>query len=186
MHTTIEREAIALAILLGLSLSSRAQTETLSPVQPDAMPQTIAVLLVRGGSVSPLPPDAIPQSGTFYSAQNFPPMPFDWLPGLPVYSLGQGRFVIDDSSVDFSALGATGMSKSAGGNARMRPMDAPLPPGGGGGTNSSGGGVSWSGSLLATNGLWMQLTGITNGIVSLTLNNATDMVYEIWSATSLT
>ena len=32
----------------------------------------------------------------------------------------------------------------------------------------------------------MQLTGITNGIVSLTLNNATDMVYEIWSTESLT
>ncbi len=32
----------------------------------------------------------------------------------------------------------------------------------------------------------MQISGITNGIVSLALNNATDMVYEVWSATSLT
>ncbi len=32
----------------------------------------------------------------------------------------------------------------------------------------------------------MQITGITNGTVSLALNNATDMVYEVWSATSLT
>jgi hypothetical protein len=34
-------------------------------------------------------------------------------------------------------------------------------------------------------GLWLQITGITNGIVSLTLNNATDVVYELWSAMSL-
>ncbi len=32
----------------------------------------------------------------------------------------------------------------------------------------------------------MQITGITNGTVSLALNNATDMVYEVWIATSLT
>jgi hypothetical protein len=33
--------------------------------------------------------------------------------------------------------------------------------------------------------LWLHIHGITNGTVSLTLNNATDMVYEVWSATSL-
>jgi hypothetical protein len=34
-------------------------------------------------------------------------------------------------------------------------------------------------------GLWLQITGITNGTVSFALNNATDLVYEVWSATSL-
>jgi len=56
--------------------------------------------------------------------------------------------------------------------------------GGNGGTNSSG--VESFSYVFPTNGLWMQINGITNGIVSLTLNNATDMVYEIWSAESLT
>ena len=34
--------------------------------------------------------------------------------------------------------------------------------------------------------LWLQLTGITNGVASLTLNNATDQVYEVLSKTDLT
>ncbi len=67
---------------------------------------------------------------------------------------------------------------------------APLLPGDGG-TNSSDGGTNDDGGgtfsyVFPTNGLWMQINGISNGIVSLTLNNATDMVYEIWSAESLT
>ena len=57
---------------------------------------------------------------------------------------------------------------------------------GSGGTNSSGGGIPLSQMTFPTNGLWMQLNGITNGIASLSLNNATSMVYEIWSADSLT
>ena len=35
-------------------------------------------------------------------------------------------------------------------------------------------------------GLWMQIAGVTHGTISLALNNATDLVYEVWSATSLT
>ena len=47
----------------------------------------------------------------------------------------------------------------------MDDSGAPSPPGdGGGGTNSSGGGVFSSDASFSTNGLWMQLTGITNGI----------------------
>ena len=186
VHVTnmVAWQAIVLAIFLGISFSSHAQTGTPSPVPPDVMSQTIAALLVGAGSVSPVPPDAVPQSGIFYSTQNFPPTPFDWSPDLPVYSLGQGNFLIDDSSVDYSAReGAWRRGSDEG----MRPMDdsvAPSPPGGGGdGTNSSGGGVSSSGAFFSTNGLWMQITGITNGIVSLNLNNPTNQVYAIWSGT---
>lgn len=47
-----------LALFLGISFPLRPQTETLTPV----------------------PPDEVPQFGTFFSAQNWPPLPFDWLP----------------------------------------------------------------------------------------------------------
>ena len=166
MHTTIEKGAIALAIVLGISLFSRAQTETGSPV----------------------PPDDVPQFGAFFSAQNWPPMPYDWVPDLPVDSLGNGRFVIDDSSVNYADPASWGGTRPGGGNEGARSMDdsgPPSPPGdGGGGTNSSGGVISTY--VFSTNGLWLQIVGISNGIVSFTLNNATDMVYEIFSAVSLT
>src|SRR5208283_4061506 len=76
MQSKIKKGAIALAILLGISFSLCAQTEV--------------------GAL--VPPDAIPQHGTFYSTQGFPPMPEDLWPGLDVYSLGNGNFLIDDSS----------------------------------------------------------------------------------------
>ncbi|MGP8199558.1 MAG: hypothetical protein ACLQU4_08675 [Limisphaerales bacterium] len=80
------------------------------------------------------------------------------------------------------------------GNSRYHHQTAnsgPPPLPGDGCTNSSDGGTNDYGGgtfsyVFPTNGLWMQINGITNGIVSLTLNNATDLVYEIWSTESLT
>jgi hypothetical protein len=102
---------------------------------------------------------------------------------VPVYALGQDCFLVDDTSVDYSAP-AAGISPADGA------MDGGVPqlPGDGGngwnGTNSSEG--ESSSYTLLTNGLYLNILGITNGIVSLTLNNATDMVYEIFSTVSLT
>ncbi|MGD0816507.1 MAG: hypothetical protein ABSA83_23195 [Verrucomicrobiota bacterium] len=172
---------IAVAIILSFSFSLRAQMETASPAPAGAAPETVAALLAAAGagSVSPLPPDAIPQRGTFFSL-DYPPMPTDWAAGCPVYALGQGRFLIDDSS--WEGTGRQGDAEMA------SSMDdsglPPLPDGSGNGTNLSGGQIF--SYVVPTNGLWMQINRITNGIVSLTLNNATDMVYEIWSAESLT
>ena len=39
---------------------------------------------------------------------------------------------------------------------------------------------------FSTDSLWLQIIGITNGVASLTLNNATDQVYEVLSKTDLT
>jgi len=100
-----------------------------------------------------------------------------------VYAIGQDIFVVDDTSVDYSAP-ATGISPADG------DMDSGVPqiPGeggeGGNGTNSSDG--ESSSYTFLTNGLYLNILGITNGIASLTLNNATDMVYEIFSTVSLT
>jgi uncharacterized repeat protein (TIGR03803 family) len=127
--------------------------------------------------LSPLAADAVPQIGTFFSTQNRPPLPYDWLPeNFPVYSLGSGSFVVDDSAVNYANLkNANGYSKD----------DVPLPGGGddGGGSTNSPDGISYS---FSTNGLWLGISGITDDVVSLTLNNATNYVYEIFSTTSLT
>jgi hypothetical protein len=54
-----------------------------------------------------VPPELVPESGTFWSLQNLDseaPMPFDPFPGLPVYQVSDGEFVVDDSSVDYNLL----------------------------------------------------------------------------------
>jgi hypothetical protein len=92
----------ALAVLFVTCLSTPAQNGTL------------------------LSPSVVPQTGTFFSTQDRPSSPFDWLPDLPVYAIGQGSFLIDDSSVNYSAVGATGVLQPANGA-----MDSgvPAPPG---------------------------------------------------------
>ena len=42
---------------------------------------------------------SVPDSGTFWLVQQDGPFPFDPLPSLPVYSLGGGAYLVDDSSV---------------------------------------------------------------------------------------
>ena len=76
---------IALASLVGIARCSRAQT--------DALPPSIAALVASGGSVSLVPSDEVQQtSGIFYSStESYPPAPFDWLPELPVYSVGSNN-----------------------------------------------------------------------------------------------
>jgi hypothetical protein len=161
MQSTIKKGAIALAILLGISFSLCAQTEV--------------------GAL--VPPDAIPQHGTFYSTQGFPPMPEDLWPGLDVYSLGNGNFLIDDSSNPGAWQGASLQIGAQG--ASMDDSGLPSPGDGGDGTNSGGGGVFWSDDFLSTNGLFLQIGGITNGVISLSINNATNFVYEIFSTETL-
>ena len=120
---------------------------------------------------------------------NFPPSPFDPLPQLPLYTDGTpGDYWFDDRDFDVHAylaqVSAEANTSRSGGMAKD---DAPALPGdGGGSTNSSGGGSSSYGESSPTNGLWLQITGITNRIVSLNLNNATDTVYEVWTKTDLT
>ncbi|MGD0814772.1 MAG: hypothetical protein ABSA83_14295 [Verrucomicrobiota bacterium] len=53
-------------------------------------------------SGSPVPFDQVPQHATFFSAQGRPPLPYDWDTNCQVYSLGNGQFVVDDSSVIYS------------------------------------------------------------------------------------
>jgi hypothetical protein len=177
LTTLVVSAAILTAILIGSSDVCHAQVQS-----------EINAELASLVDASPVPPDAVPETGTFFSAQNWPPMPYDWAPDLPVYSLGDGRFLIDDSSVNYSDTGAWGGTWPGGGAEGACSMDdsgPPSPPGDGGGTNSSGGGVSSNGRPFSTNGLWLQITGITNEIVSVALNNPTNEVYAIWSSTDL-
>ena len=67
--------------------------------------------------------------------------------------------------------------------------DGPPAPGGDSGgsdTNSLGGGSFSPSYTPLTNGLWLQVVNVSNGLAYVNLNNATDAVYEILSKTDLT
>jgi hypothetical protein len=129
-------------------------------------------------SLTLVPSNAIPVFGRFYLIKNYgvtslpgldafgPPLPGDPRPDLPVYSLGSGNYMIDNSSdpnvsVGSMAMGRGGMMMGAdsGGFSPMLSFD--------------------------TNALWLDISGITNGIVYADLNNATNQVYEILTKTDL-
>jgi hypothetical protein len=112
--------------------------------------------------------------GTFYSAQHapgtegeWPPLPGDWL-SLPVWEIDTNLFLIDDLDYDYATTQST--TKSSGlhtlDEGDFTPMD---------------GGVSFD-----TNGLYLQIMDVTNGVADFTLNNAADEVYEVMSKTDLT
>ena len=63
----------------------------------------IIAVAVCGGVLSAGGPVRRPASGTYFSAQmKQPPLPFNPFPELPVFALGQKRFIYDDSSVDYA------------------------------------------------------------------------------------
>jgi len=65
--------------------------------------------LLLGLAIGGKAKNSSPASGTFYSLQlsNAPPFPFDPWPGLPHYPLGNGIFLVDDSSVEYQTSSST-------------------------------------------------------------------------------
>jgi hypothetical protein len=120
-------------------------------------------------ATTPLPANEMPASGTFYSAANpgMPPLPANMF-GLSGWDLGGGIYLLDD--LDGSPSG-------------FHPDDSgpPGPGGSGGSTNNIYGGNF----IFSTNGLWLSITNVADNTVYANLNNATDIVYEIFSTTNL-
>ncbi len=139
-------------------------------------------------SLQQVPSNALPVFGNYYLAQNYgsvsstnflvgfgPPLP-GILPaqaGLPVYRVGNTpNFIIDDLDVDYSALHSAG---------RMMTIDAAFPsfPGGGDGDGGDGGSSFPSMDFSSSTNLWIAITNVAGATAFLTLNNATNQVYEI-------
>jgi len=165
----IIRKVILLAgIILPLHLL-HAQTEAVTQAQ-------LAVL----EQAEPTPAAAVPASGQFYPASLanrgvFAPI-FPPGTGLPAWDLGDGAWLVDDLEP------VTPLRKVM----QMMSLDGgPMPPGasgGGGGTNS----YAFNGFVLDTNLLWLSVSNLTSGLVSLQLHRATNQIYGIYSAASLT
>jgi hypothetical protein len=156
----------ALVLTIGLSFAVLAQTNT----------QTIQVgdFTVSLDDLQLVAPDSVPDSGNFWLlsdclqyGQDAVPIPFDSLPQFPVYSWGaDGLFLVDDTAP--AQAPSVSSSRFAG------VMDENL------------GQSDYSSPAYGSNDLWLEITGISNGMAAFNLHNATNMVYEVWSKTDLT
>ena len=118
-------------------------------------------------TTTPMPASQLPEdTHGFYSAQNpdWPPLPGDVLE-LPIWPLGDGLYVLDDTNVDYVALAQSqpaAFSRMAGG---------------------------FSPDLsFSTNSLWLQMLSVTNGTARLVIyppSNVTDGVYDLLYCTNL-
>jgi|GEM_PF-2767568 len=142
-----------------------------------AMTIAIGCFIVSGPltvaqTAGPTPLQSVPDSGTFWLVQQPGPFPFDPLPDQPVYSLGGGAYLVDDSSVIYppgmdetSAMSASSFSASS------FPAGAAQPSGVGVGSGC---------------GLWLDIAP-TNTDFLLTLHNTrVGQTYDVWSIEDLT
>jgi len=130
----------------------------------------------------PIPADQVPTTGTFYSAKysgGGPPMPSSM--GFAAWNLGNGNFLVDDLDEDNAAASLS----SSGGMMSMMSMSGPPSPGGGGGDPFVGGVTNTFVYTFPTNGLWLDVTNVSGGIVSGRLHHATNYVYAILGCTNL-
>jgi hypothetical protein len=179
--------------------------DTASPFQLDSATvagmSDLEVELKAVESVPPMPAESLPEAGTFWSAQHAPGTADEWPPlptsfGMGAWSLGDdGVYLLADlnhvyghpiKSKKAASLTAT---TSVGGTQIISVMSAmDMNPGDGGDdTNDDGGGSSplFVGTPINTNTLWLQIFSVSNGVAYLSLNNATDQVYEVTSRTNL-
>lgn len=126
-------------------------------------------------STTPLSADQLPVIGTFYSAANpqIAPAPDDVL-GYPAWDLG------NVGSIEIYLLDDLSDGGSGGRFHAMDDLEPPIPDGGGDGPYEFTNTYSFP-----TNGLWLQITNVSDDIAYANLNGATDTVYEIFSTTNL-
>ncbi|MGD0253810.1 MAG: hypothetical protein ABSC01_14080 [Verrucomicrobiota bacterium] len=110
----------------------------------------------------------IPSGGRGGGTNNYDPP----LYSVPDYrNLEGGNWLLADQDFDYAALEQQ--------NAAMHLLARAM------GLESDAD-TSASTYTFPTNGLWLEITGISNSVAWFNLHNATDMVYEVWSKTDLT
>ncbi len=141
----------------------------------------------------------VPASGTFWSMQltNFPPLPFDPLPDLPLYTDGQFYFY-DDRSVSYPADWSPFPVVASSGSGGMAMDDGPPSPGGfgtGSGGGSGGGGTApfitftppgsgYTNCETWTN-FWLEIANSSNTIQITISNTLAGMSYNLLETTNL-
>ncbi len=127
-------------------------------------------------ATTPVAAESVPHVGTFYSAQ----LPPNWPPlrqyqSVPAWDLGGGVCLLDDLDLVTHAALECG----------RWPWSAPMPGGGGSDGGSNNYSNFASSYTIDTNGLYLEITGVSNGAAWFNLHNATNQVYAITSKTNL-
>jgi hypothetical protein len=156
-------KAIVLSALVAVAGSANAQIDT--------------------SGLQLVPADQVPATGTFWSAaHDWPPLPCPNDPNLPIYALGNGQYVYDDSQPTFG----TSRTSFAASAADMPPE----PPGGDGGTNAPDPWLPDSArnyakfaalgfSVIDTNNAANNDTNLYNVIVSFSADTGTNATLQI-------
>jgi hypothetical protein len=123
-------------------------------------------------ATTPLPAESVPQSGTFWSAQNIndPPFPSN-INNLPAWDFGGGNWLLADQDFDYAALEQQ--------MAAMRMLSRAM------GLEMDNQEVADNSYTIDPNGLWLEITGVSNGAAWFNLHNSTNQVYAIWNTTDL-
>jgi hypothetical protein len=192
--------------VLGLILNLHAQeaataTQDGTVSSSDAATSVAAesdteVLLQAVEATTTTPAGSLPEAGTFWSAQHapgsaepWPPLPGNML-GLPVWSLGDGVYLLDDTNVNYVELQAESeataampkLKKSSPGAGGMSPMFSLI--------SSSGGTPVYITNLVTApdnNGsvtVTFNIAGGTNGFaydIYATTNLADSPIYSQWT-----
>ena len=116
--------AASTAWVVLLLVGNQLWAQSLTQLQFSQTANDLAVMVQAVEQTTPTAATTAPLTGTFYSAKNpnFPPFPGN-LNQMPVWNLGNGLYLLDDTDVDYTT------PKRSGG---MMAMDASGPPGPGG------------------------------------------------------
>jgi hypothetical protein len=161
-----------IAFVFAITFSLHAQTTAIS-IQSlrAASADDRAVMAIE--ETPPLPAESIPPWGTFWSVQHP-----DWAPlsgninNSSVWDLGSGVDLLEDQDFDYVALEQQDTTL------HMLARAAGL-------ETEGDEYASFSAYSFATDGLWLEISGVSNGLAYLNLHNATDSVYEVWSKIDL-
>ena len=179
-------------------------------VQSVSVAQTVTadsiVSIVADAQELPLiPPEEVPLAGTFWTALPDPgggivPMPCPpYDPNAKIWIIAEGQFLADTTTnannLNAAALEAQGemamnlitQIRTMGANRQSQAMGMDVPMPGDGGESSGGEGYPGFNSTYGvdTNQLWLEISNAFNGLVSVNLHQATNLVYAIWSTTNL-
>jgi len=158
--------------VLALTFGSVSLAQTASMSIQSLRSVSAGDLEVMLQATTPLPAESVPQGATFWSAQNinFPPLPSN-INNLPAWNLGGGNWLLADQDFDYVALEQQNAAMHMLSRANGLEMDSQE--------------VAGSSYMIDTNGLYLEVAGVSNGSAWFNLHNASNQVYAIWSTTDL-
>ncbi len=176
-----------------------AEAQGLQLVSPDQVPRCGTFWWVMpglgGGAAVPAPCPPLDQNAPIYAVTGNQFLVDDTLGRQPILSTAMSRRLGTSYTMETALEAQASMvvnlialiqTTVASQQMRAMGMDVPSPGGAGGGSGGSG---DYSGSyvpyMFNTNGLWLEITNVSNGLSYLNLHHATNQVYAIWSTTNL-